>query len=428
MDGGAVDGHPVVVAHRELFGDAEGLAVADHHPDDLVVRHPARDEGVHPHPRQADLAPGALRVFEGPVGELLLVGAPAHLGGGRPLLAEALNAPGIDELVDLLRTVGDLRVAFAAVDHLHAELVGEVVEGARPSELADLLPLPAGELPLLEAAHGDVEEGLLREMADEAGIGAMLENGRRAGRAPVGDHPPQVHVAPVERQFVGLRRYRMLVRIPHFDGGVEIEHPLVMAPLHDLAAVDVPGEIDEEITCGEVLAEDLAEVVGGDPLAHEAHAPFHPGADRRFEGLEVEDRDVVGRHLDVVEEDRQGAAGHGAEADKENPVWEDEHRVSTAREGLNSPRAAARRPREWGRVYRPGGAGAAAGLALAAAGLALVFGACQRQSWQFLSEPIDTGPRARWFSPRRSGRPGRHPEGRPIAPRRGAWSARRTAL
>ena len=52
--------------------------------------------------------------------QLLLVRAPAHLGRGRAFLAEALDAPGVDELVDLLRLVGDLRVALAAVDDLHA--------------------------------------------------------------------------------------------------------------------------------------------------------------------------------------------------------------------------------------------------------------------------------------------------------------------
>ena len=35
-------------------------------------------------------------------GQLLFVRAPAHLGGGRAFLAETLDAPGVDELIDLL--------------------------------------------------------------------------------------------------------------------------------------------------------------------------------------------------------------------------------------------------------------------------------------------------------------------------------------
>ena len=110
-----------------------------------------------------------------------------------------------------------------------------------------------------------------------------------------------------------------------------------MAPLHDLATVDVPGKIDEEVTCGEVLAEDFAEVIGSDPLAHEAHAPFHPGTDRRLEGLEINDRNVVGWHLDVVKENRQRAAGHGAKTDKQNPVGEVDHHLSAVRVEKNLP-------------------------------------------------------------------------------------------
>ena len=54
--------------------------------------------------------------------------APAHLGRRRAFFAEALDAPGVDELVDLLRLVGDLRVALGAMDDLHAEFLRQLVE------------------------------------------------------------------------------------------------------------------------------------------------------------------------------------------------------------------------------------------------------------------------------------------------------------
>ena len=129
-----------VLPDRELLGDGERLAVADDHADDVVVgRHPARDERVHAHARQADLAPGAVGMLERQRRQFLFVRAPAHLGRRRPFLAEALDAPGVEELVDLLGPIGDLRVALAAMDDLDAKLAGQVVElprlrrGARSS-------------------------------------------------------------------------------------------------------------------------------------------------------------------------------------------------------------------------------------------------------------------------------------------------------
>ena len=75
---------------------------------------------------------GAVRVLERERRQLLLVRAPAHLGRRRALFAEALDAPGVDELVHLLGLIGDLRVALAAMNDLDAELVGQMVELAAP--------------------------------------------------------------------------------------------------------------------------------------------------------------------------------------------------------------------------------------------------------------------------------------------------------
>ena len=54
MDRGPVD-RPAVLPDRQPVGDGEGLAVADDHAADAVVRHPGDDPGVDAHPRQADL-------------------------------------------------------------------------------------------------------------------------------------------------------------------------------------------------------------------------------------------------------------------------------------------------------------------------------------------------------------------------------------
>ena len=57
---------------------------------------------------------GPSAVLVGARRQLLLVRAPAHLGRRRAFFAEAFDAPGVDELVDLLGLVGDLRVALAS--------------------------------------------------------------------------------------------------------------------------------------------------------------------------------------------------------------------------------------------------------------------------------------------------------------------------
>ena len=139
---GVVDRGPIerlaAFPDGELLGNAEGLAVADDHADDVVVRwHPARYERVHAHTGQTDLAPGAVQVLEGQGGQLFFMGAPAHLCCSRPLFAEAFDAPRVDELVHLFGLIRDLRVALAAMNDLHAELVGQMVELLRPGVVRD---------------------------------------------------------------------------------------------------------------------------------------------------------------------------------------------------------------------------------------------------------------------------------------------------
>ena len=148
-----------VLPDGQLLGDRERLAVPDDHADDVVVRgHPARHERVDAHARQADLAPGAVGVLERQRGEFSFVGAPTHLSRRRPFLAEALDAPGVHELVDLLGSIGNLRVALAAVNDLDAKLAGQVVELQGPGVVRDLLRLGAGELPVRQGPLGDIQE------------------------------------------------------------------------------------------------------------------------------------------------------------------------------------------------------------------------------------------------------------------------------
>ena len=100
---------------------------------------------------------------------------------------------------------------------------------------------------------------------------------------------------------------------------------MVAAPLQDLERVDVPGEVDQQVAGADVLREQLAHVVLGDAVAHEADALGGPRLQLGRAVLEIHDRDVLRRHLDVLEEDRQGALGDRAVTDEEDFVFEFDH-------------------------------------------------------------------------------------------------------
>ena len=108
------------------------------------------------------------------------------------------------------------------------------------------------------------------------GIGAMLEHGGRPRLVPRGDHAPQVHVPPVERSLGRMLLLGPGVRIPELDRRVDVEHAAVVAPLQDLAAVDVPGQVDEQVAGRQVLRPAAAEVVLGHAVLDERHTALDP--------------------------------------------------------------------------------------------------------------------------------------------------------
>ena len=67
------------------------------------------------------------------------------------------------------------------------------------------------------------------------------------GSRPAGRQPADVHVPPVERSLGGMLAVGVAVRVPDLDRRVDVEHAVVVAPLQQLAAVDVPGQVDEQV-------------------------------------------------------------------------------------------------------------------------------------------------------------------------------------
>ncbi|OIR04280.1 hypothetical protein GALL_134800 [mine drainage metagenome] len=330
---GVVDGRAVrgllAVPHREAVGDGEGFAVANDHAEDRVVGNPGPNPGVHAHAREADLVSRPLLVLVRIGRQPLLMRAPAQFRRRRALLAETLDRPGVHKLVDLLGLVGDLCVALAAVDDLHPQRLGEQVELPVLDQLADLLGLFGLQLLLGDRGQSDVDQALLGEMRDQTGIRTVFDHRRGALLLPLGGHPAEIHVTPVERALGRMLVGRARIRVPELHGGVDVADAAVVAPLQDLTCVDVPSEVDQDIPCRKMLAQQAVEVVLRHAILHEADALGGPLLQLLGAILKIHDRHIPRGDLDVLEEDGEGAFGDGAVADEEDLGAEFDHDNST---------------------------------------------------------------------------------------------------
>ena len=135
-----------------------------------------------------------------------------------------------------------------------------------------------------------------------------------------------VHVPPVERLLGGLLVLAVGIGVPDLDGRVDVEHSPLAAPLEQLAAVDVPGQVDQQVARRKVLAQQRAEIVGPHAVADEGDSLLDPGRKRLGLVLEVHHRDVLRRDLHVLEEDRQRALRDRPKTQEEDFVLKRRHR------------------------------------------------------------------------------------------------------
>ena len=168
MHRGTVDGL-ALLPDRQPVGDGKCLAMTHDHAVNAVVGHPGCHPGVDAHAGEANLVARAFGVLVGQRRQLLFVRAPAHFGGGGAFLAEALDAPGVDELVHLLRLIGDLGVALAAMNHLHPELHGQEVEFLLGNKLPDFVGGLAGDLAVLDHASNASSSAVARAWRSRTG-------------------------------------------------------------------------------------------------------------------------------------------------------------------------------------------------------------------------------------------------------------------
>ena len=132
---------------------------------------------------------------------------------------------------------------------------------------------------------------------------------------------------------------------------------MLMAPLHDLAAIDVPGQVDDHVAGGDVLGEQRSHVVLLNAILDKRHPLLEPGTQSRLVRLEVHDGNLSRRNLHVLEKDGQRASRHRTKPNKENTPVELEHEITRlvlAVAGVGTPtpvsRAAGAAP---GSEYRP---------------------------------------------------------------------------
>ncbi len=328
MDGWAVEGG-VVIPDGEVFGDGEGFAVADDHADDFVVRDPGADVGSAAHLGEADLILGSFLVVHGARREGSFVGTPAHFGGGDAFFAEAFDGPGIDELIDFFGFAGDLGIAFGDMDGFDAEVHGEVVVLTGLEGGLDEFAAWGFFVMVVEPMIGDVLEGFFGEVLDEARVGAVVEDGGRAvGVFPGGEQFAESHMAVVEGSLGWGAVGGAFVGVPDFDGGIDVADAVVVAPLEDIRAADIPGEVDDDVAFSDVLGELFAHGGALDFFLDEASA----GVGDDFGGgdvFEVHDGDFFAVHLEVFEEEWESTAGDRAEADDEDFAVEFHDRSGT---------------------------------------------------------------------------------------------------
>ncbi len=254
--------------------------------------------------------------------------SPSELGRRRAFLVEAFNRPRVDELVDRLRLRGHLRVALRDVDDLGA---GGLAESSKRSlDLAlgvgdELLERGASDAggrrqPLFEHRGGDLEQRPLREVADEAGVRAVVDDGGR----PLGlriepvFQQPDPHLTGIQTAFVRRLVLDVAVGIPLLERGVEVADIVLAAPGQHVERLDVPGEIDDDVARAHELAEHRRVVVLRQPRLLEHHAGLQRVFDLRAHVLEVHDGDAVGRHVDVAAHERQSALADRSAAEHEN--------------------------------------------------------------------------------------------------------------
>ena len=166
-------------------------------------------------------------------------------------------------------------------------------------------------------------------MADQAGVGSVFDHRRWPGLAPLGDHPPQIHVAPVEGPLGGVLVVGSGVGIPELHRRVHIEDAPVVAPLHDFAAIDIPRQVDQQVSGREVLSQQAPHVLRRHAVLDEGHALLDPGLQSGVVWLKVHDGDPLGIDTEVFDQNGQRTTRHRSKTDEQDSIRKCNHRYGS---------------------------------------------------------------------------------------------------
>ena len=289
-------------------------------------RGPGADARVGPRLVEVDRRAAAAFV-EARVGRRpLLVRAPAELGRLHAFGQEPFDRPGVDEHVARLWMHGALRVALGDMHALDAEPLRE----ASPFVLRLRLGRFVAEI------VGEIDERLLDEPGDHAGIGAAAgDGGRSAGiLAALGHHR-------LAQRIVGARlvaeRLVVVEARPRLDDGVDVERADLAAKAHDVERGRVDREIDAEalaLARGQVFHEHVAIIVARQAKMHETDAALVQELPIGVVRIDDDEAGLV--EIEVTLDQRQGPLADRSEADHHDRAF-DASVPGPVRHGVRSP-------------------------------------------------------------------------------------------
>jgi hypothetical protein len=100
-----------------------------------------------------------------------------------------------------------------------------------------------------------------------------------------------------------------------------------MAPLNDFTAIDVPGQVDEEVSRRHVPPQERAQILRRHAILDEGHALLDPGPQRRIVRLKIYDGDAFGIDTKVLQQNRQRTSRHSPKPHEQDAIPKLQHLV-----------------------------------------------------------------------------------------------------
>ena len=93
-----------------------------------------------------------------------------------------------------------------------------------------------------------------------------------------------------------------------------------MAPLHDFATINIPRQIDEEVSGGEVLSQQAPQVLRGHAILDESHALLDPGLQSGVVWVKFYDGDAFGIDTKMLDQNGQRATRYRSKTNEHDSI------------------------------------------------------------------------------------------------------------